>query len=69
MGIERIFLVAGMVFLAGCASIGPATIPRDRFDYTSAIAESWKSQMLLNIVKLRYADVPVFLDVASVIYV
>jgi len=48
-------------------SIGPATIARDRFDYVSAISESWKDQMLLNIVKLRYADVPVFLDVSSVI--
>ena len=25
---------------AGCASIGPATVQRDRVDYISAIAES-----------------------------
>ena len=53
--------------LGGCASIGPGTIARDRFDYISAISDSWKSQMLLNLVKLRYGDAPVFLDVASVI--
>jgi hypothetical protein len=53
--------------LSGCASIGPRTVARDRFDYISAISESWKAQMLLNVVKLRYADAPVFLDVASVI--
>jgi hypothetical protein len=53
--------------LSACASIGPATLARDRFDYITAISNSWKSQMLLNLVKLRYGDAPVFLDVASVI--
>ena len=56
-----------VVFLTSCAGIGPKTIPRDRFDYSSAISNSWKKQMLLNMVKIRYADIPVFVDVASVI--
>jgi hypothetical protein len=53
--------------LGACASIGPPTVTRDRFDYVTAISDSWKAQMLLNLVKVRYADAPVFLDVASVI--
>ena len=53
--------------LAGCASIGPATVPRDRVDYISSVAESWKEQTLLNIVRMRYGDAPSFLDVSSVI--
>jgi hypothetical protein len=56
-----------LITFNGCASIGPRTVARDRFDYISAISDSWKSQMLLNLVKLRYGDAPVFLDVASVI--
>lgn len=60
-------VLATMLFFTGCASIGPGTVTRDRFDYTTALSESWKSQMLLNIVKLRYGDAPIFLDVASVI--
>ena len=65
----KLFATAILVLaaLSGCASIGPGTVARDRFDYITAISESWKSQMLLNLVKLRYGDAPVFLDVASVI--
>jgi len=59
-----LLLLAG---LSGCSSIGPRTVTRDRFDYITAISDSWKAQMLLNVVKLRYADAPVFLDVVSVI--
>ena len=47
--------------LSGCASIGPPTVARDRFDYITAISDSWRAQTLLNMVKLRYGDAPVFL--------
>jgi len=56
-----------LVALAGCGGVGPRTITHDRFDYTEALSTSWKQQMLANMVKLRYGDTPVFLDVASVI--
>ena len=55
------------VLLSGCTGIGPGMVTRGRFDYGNALSESWKSQMLLNMVKLRYGDAPVFLDVPSVI--
>ena len=53
--------------LSSCVSIGPGTVARDRFDYIAAISDSWKSQMLLNLVKIRYGDVASFLDIYSVI--
>jgi hypothetical protein len=56
-----------VLLLAGCSGIGPGTVTRDRFDYSSTVAESWKSQMLLNLVKIRYGDPPVFLDVGQII--
>jgi len=59
--------LVGVLLLAGCAAVGPPTVTRDRFDYVSAISESWKRQMLLNMLKVRYTDAPVFMDVASVI--
>jgi hypothetical protein len=33
----------------------------------TTISDSWKRQTLLNLLKMRYADAPVFMDVSSVI--
>ena len=51
----------------GCKSIGPGTVPRDRFEYSSSISESWKRQTLLNIMRLRYMDPPTFVDVGQIV--
>ena len=59
--------LVGALALTGCTHLGPQTVAVDRFDYSTAIADSWKQQTLLNIVKLRYMDLPVFVDVASVV--
>lgn len=64
----RNFLLCLIVLLASaCSSLGPGRISPDRFDYNDAIARSSNEQMLLNIVRLRYEDVPVFLAVSSVL--
>jgi hypothetical protein len=62
-------LVAALfgLVVGACGSIGPATVPHDRIDYATAIGNSWKEQTLLNLVKLRYGDMPIFLEVAQVI--
>ena len=54
--------------LNGCsARLGPKTVPADRFDYTAALTRSWKEQTLVNMVRLRYADPPFFLNVQQVV--
>jgi len=53
--------------VTACTGIGPPTVPHDRIDYGGAIDSSWKEQTLLNIVRMRYADVPIFLDIAQVV--
>ncbi len=56
-----------LLILTGCARIGPHSVTTDRFDYNKAISDSWKEQTLLNIVKIRYIDMPLFVEVASIV--
>jgi hypothetical protein len=65
----RVFLIAiGLcTMLASCSSYGPKSMDRDQLDYGNSIGENWKNQMLVNIVKLRFVDMPVFVDVGAIV--
>ncbi len=73
MGIMQRFLffrpvLLGMLsVLAACGPIGPAHLQNDQLEYSRALGETQKREMLLNIVRLRYADPPTFLDTTQVI--
>jgi hypothetical protein len=57
------------LFSTGCLhpKMGPKSLPRDRAAYSTGVAESWKEQMLLNVVKMRYMDAPTFVDVGNIV--
>ena len=52
---------------AGCAAVGPQRLDMDQMGYTSVLGEGLKRQMLLNMVRLRYADVPAFVSASQLI--
>jgi hypothetical protein len=64
---KPILALVAVSLVAGCQTLGTGSVTRDRMGYAAAIGDSWKEQMLLNIVKLRYLDTPVYLDISSVI--
>ena len=59
-----VFLACFLV--SGCLSTGPRSIWTGRGNYNIAIAQTNNQQLLLNLVRLRYRDAPVFLAISSI---
>ncbi|EHH67967.1 hypothetical protein [Gluconobacter morbifer] len=65
--IRHATLVATLACLSACGPLGPGHLRNDQLEYSRALGDSQKHEMLLNIVRLRYADPPTFLDTTQVI--
>ncbi|MBN9511641.1 MAG: hypothetical protein J0I21_21335 [Alphaproteobacteria bacterium] len=56
-----------LLALPGCVRFGPQILGSDHLGYARALSEAQKRETLVNVVRLRYGDVPVFLSTTQVI--
>lgn len=55
-----------LLVLTACQTVGPRSLQYGRGQYNVAIHRTNGEQILLNLVRLRYRDAPLFLDVTSI---
>ena len=55
-----------LLVLQGCSTVGPRYYEASFNDYTDAISRTSDGQMLGNLVRMRYYQSPVFLQVSNV---
>jgi len=60
------FAWIGLMILSSCSHLGPNAVQRSRTDYNVAIEQTNSEQLLLNLVRLRYRDIPFFMETASI---
>jgi hypothetical protein len=63
---RAIALLAVTALVTGCTSIGPRGLELSRTEFNAAIQKTDSEQLLLNIVRQRYNDPVMFLEVASI---
>ncbi len=54
------------LFSSGCVSLGPMAVKRERINYNAAIQHTNDEQILMNLVRLKYRDTPIFIEVSSI---
>ncbi|PYD71880.1 hypothetical protein [Novacetimonas hansenii] len=64
---KKLTMVPLILLLSSCSGVGSQRLDRDQLDYSQALIGSSKQQTLLNVVRLRYADTPGFLDTTQLI--
>jgi hypothetical protein len=64
-GLVRLVVVfSAMLIASGC--LGPKAVSLTRLNYNEAYRTTNDEQLLMNIVRLRYADSPVFIDLPNI---
>ena len=66
--LTRSLALAGFgIYLSGCAQLGPDLVKAGRNDYNIMLQQTEDEELILNLVRVRYGDRPLFLDVNSVL--
>jgi hypothetical protein len=60
------FALGTFVATEGCSFIGPRAVAVNRTDYNSVVQNTNDQEILLNLVRLKYRDTPVFLQIPSI---
>jgi len=61
-----LFLVISSSTFLGCTKYGPVFLQSERSQYNQAIQKTNGEQLLLNLVRLKYHDTPLFMEVHSI---
>lgn len=64
---RRLAALLAALPLAGCIQLGPRQLQQDTVSYAQALGNAQNQQTLLNVVRLRYADSPSFLQTTQII--
>src|SRR5215831_13696139 len=59
-----VVLLAAWAGVSGC--VGPKAVRYTRLRYNEVVRDTNDEQLLINIVRLRYADSPVFIDLPNI---
>jgi hypothetical protein len=62
-----LIMLLACMSLCGCLTIGNTRLYEDQLGYSRALGDAEKSDTLLNVVRLRYADTPIVLQATQVI--
>jgi hypothetical protein len=64
-GVTKLAFLVACALLAGCMSTGPEFVSGSRTDYNLVLRQEDDQQMLLNLVRMRYRDQAMYLEVSS----
>ncbi len=65
--ITVVVLCVALLLLGCVTNLGPRAITRANFSYNEAVSRSWNEQFVLNLVRLRYRDTALFLEIGTIL--